>query len=96
MELSETLLTLVVGSLLVPTLQWFKIRAKLSGVAMLWVAVVISFILSAAMSILLKDGGLSALLADPTLLFTGGGTIFATAQVVYRIFADKMGLGGAK
>lgn len=93
MGLSETLLTLLVGSVLVPILQWIKVKFKWSGTLMLWASVVISIAFGVIVSILMKDGGVEAIAANPSLILTGGGAVFATAQVVYKIFKDKLNLG---
>ncbi|MBU1008419.1 hypothetical protein KKA53_05075 [Candidatus Dependentiae bacterium] len=90
MELTETLLMLLVGGLLVPGLQMVKKLFKWNGKTMLWASVVVSFGCSIIISIFTKDGGIVALLANPSLFLTGGGSVFATATIIYRLVKEKI------
>jgi hypothetical protein len=92
MELTEMLFTLLVSGLLVPVLQFVQRIWKLSGVGMLWASVLASLAVSIAISIFTKDGGFGALLTNPIQILTGTGTIFATANILYRTLRDKLGL----
>jgi len=92
MEVTEMLYTLLVSGLLVPVLQFVQKVFKLKGVAMLWASVLASLVVSIAISIFTKDGGFAYILANPVSLLTGTGTVFATANVLYRTLRDKLDL----
>lgn len=90
--LGGDLLYLISGTVAVWILQGAKKLFKLEGRAMLWAAVIVCLALGVVTSIAVKDGGVAALLANPWLILTGGGTVFATAQLVYKEVAKKMDL----
>ncbi len=91
--LSETLVQLIAGALAVPVCQLVKKVFRLEGTAMLWAAVLISFGLAIVVSLLTAGtAGIAALIANPTMLLTGTGLIFGTAQVLFRSVKEKMGL----
>ena len=90
--LAGDLLYLVSGTLAVWLLQALKKWFKLEGRAMLWASVLVCLALGVITSIVTQDGGWLAILANPWLVLTGGGTVFATAQIIYKEVAKKMGL----
>lgn len=91
--LTDALAQLVGGGLAVWICQFLKKTWKLEGTQMLWAAVLVSLVLAFAASFFTGGvGGILALIKDPTQILTGTGTVFATAQVIFRSLKDKLAL----
>ncbi|MCK9355722.1 MAG: hypothetical protein M0R22_01015 [Dehalococcoidia bacterium] len=89
---SEAVVQLLAGAIAVPVCQWLKKTFKLDGTRMLWAAVLISIVLSVAVSVLTGAGGITEILTNPALMLQGTGIIFGTAQVLFRSIKEKLDL----
>ena len=90
--MTEVAINLLAGGLVVPLLQIIKRAFHLGGYGMLWATCGISVAVAAAVSGLSGGAGFAEFFQNPELILTGGGTILATASIVYRACKDKMNL----
>jgi len=90
--MTEVAINLLAGGLVVPLLQIIKRALHLGGTGMLWTTCGVSVAIAAGISGLSGGAGFAEFFQNPELILTGGGTILATATIVYRACKGKMHL----
>ena len=90
--MEQTLGLMLAGVVAVPLLQLIKRYFKLSNVPMVWIAWIVSLLLSAITLLLLNKITITQLLADPFLFFGGGGIVMSLATVIYRSLKEKLSI----
>ena len=91
--MSDPAISMIVGVVLVPILQWLKRLLKFSGPTMLWFVLFVSFIAAAALCLLTGKVTAAQLLTQPSVWFSTSGVVFSTALLVYGSIKERMHLG---
>ena len=92
--MSDPGISMIVGVVLVPILQWLKRALNFSGPVMLWFTLFVSFLASAAVCLLTGKVTAEQLLTQPTVWLGSSGVVFSTAMLVYGSIKERMNLGG--